>query len=834
MSDTPNTPPDDGFPDLNRDVKEQLLDREMKESYLSYAMSVIIQRALPDVRDGLKPSQRRILVAMNDLNLGPRSKYRKCAKIVGDTTGNYHPHGDQAVYPTLVRLAQPFNMRYQLIDPQGNFGYVDGSPPAAMRYTEARMRQPSMDMLDDLSRGTVDFVPNYDDTRSEPSVLPSRFPNLLCNGSQGIAVGMATSIPPHNLTEIADGLIHLIRNPEAGLDAIMEFVKGPDFPTGGIICGRAGILKAFRTGRGLITVRGRVHMEERRGGRETIVITQLPYQVNPNSIFDRLKDLMSDGVVSGITNVNDETDRRAGLRLVLDLKKGENAELIVNQLYKLTPLQSTFSIIMLALDKGRPRTFGLVDMLAAFRDHRVEVIQRRTRYLLHRAQERCHIVEGLRKAVQNIDEVVRIIKESASQDVARTSLVATFALSKRQADAILALRLGRLTGLEVTKLEEEYQKLLDDIRRFEEILGDVTIVHEMIISDLEEVRARYGDDRRTDIEVDINVDIEDESLIPVEDIAVTVTHSGYIKRTLMLDYRSQGRGGKGVTGADLKEGDFVERLIVSSTHSHFLFLTNKGRVFSLKGYQIPELSRTSRGRAMVNLLSLLEGESVTSILTTDQFDDGYLVLLTKRGIIKKSELSAYSRIRQTGLIACNLDEGDSLVRALLTTGEDELMVCTAKGQSIRFLESNVRCMGRVSRGVKAVRLKPEDHVVGMVVVNDDTTLLSICEYGYGKRSDFSAYRRQGRGGSGIRNILTSERNGEVVAVLAVTEEDGLMLISERGMIVRTEAGQVSLIGRGTQGVRVMGLKKGDRVVACATVAAGEDVLPDVPPDSDKS
>ena len=829
MSDTKNTSQDDGFPDLNRNVEAQLLDREMKESYLSYAMSVIIQRALPDVRDGLKPSQRRILVAMHDLNLGPRSKYRKCAKIVGDTTGNYHPHGDQAVYPTLVRLAQPFNMRYQLIDPQGNFGYVDGSPPAAMRYTEARMRQPSLDMLDDIAKGTVDFVPNYDDTRSEPSVLPSRFPNLLCNGSQGIAVGMATSIPPHNLTEICNGLITLIRNPDVTLDEVMEHVKGPDFPTGGIICGRAGILKAFRTGRGLITVRGKVDIEEKRGGRECIVITELPYQVNPNSIFDRLKDLLSDGVIKGITNVNDETDRRAGLRLVITLKKGENAELITNQLYKLTPLQSTFSIIMLALDKGRPRTFGLVDMLAAFRDHRIEVIQRRTRFLLHRAQERCHIVEGLRTAVQNIDEVIAIIKKAESQDVARERLVSSFELSKRQADAILALRLGRLTGLEVTKLEEEYQKLLKDICRFEEILGDVTIVHEMIITDLEELIARHGDRRRSAIVVDINVDIEDESLIPVEDIAVTVTHSGYIKRTLMMDYRSQSRGGKGVTGADLKEGDFVERLIVSSTHSYFLFLTDRGRVFNLKGYQIPELSRTSRGRAMVNLLDLGDGETVTSILTTENFDDGYLVLLTRHGIVKKTELSAYSRIRQSGLIACNLDEGDRLVRALLTTGDDELMVCTASGQSIRFNESQVRAMGRVARGVKAVRLKGDDRVVGMVVVDETATLLSVCEKGYGKRTVFSEYRVQGRGGSGIRNIRTSERNGEVVAVLAVQEDEGLMLMSEKGMIVRTEAGQVSLIGRGTQGVRVMGLKEGDRVVACAPVAAGigaEPVSPD--------
>ena len=806
--------------DISKNVQDHNLDEEMKESYLSYAMSVIIQRALPDVRDGLKPSQRRILVAMNDLNLGPRSKYRKCAKIVGDTTGNYHPHGDQAVYPTLVRLAQGFNMRYKLIEPQGNFGYVDGSPPAAMRYTEARLASPAVDVLDDLDKDTVDFVPNYDDTRVEPTVLPARFPNLLCNGSQGIAVGMATSIPPHNLTEVCNALIALINNPELDLAQLMEIIPGPDFPTGGIICGRTGVLNAYRTGRGQVMVRGKVTVEEKRGDRETIVITELPYQVNPNTIFDRLKELIADGVIKGITNVNDETDRKDGLRLAIDVKRGENTELIINQLYKHTPLQSTFSIIMLALDKGRPRTFPIVDFLKAFRDHRVEVIQRRTRYLLRKAQERCHIVEGLRIAVQNIDEVVKIIKESSSPDTARTSLIARFELSKRQADAILAMRLSRLTGLEVEALEAEYKQLLEDIADYQAILADVGRVHAMIIEDLELLKERLGDKRRTAIEM-VDVSIEDESLIPEEDVVVTITHTGYIKRSHVDTYRAQARGGKGVSGGDLKDGDFVERILVASSHDYFMFFTDHGRLFWLKGYQIPELSRQSRGRAIVNLLNLQGEEKVTSIIPVRDYDDRFLVLITRHGYIKKTPLSAYGRVRSNGLIACTLGEGDRLVRAVITHGEDEIMVGTIQGKGIRFNETDVRTMGRTARGVRAIRLKEDDRVAGVVVVEEGKTLFTICEGGYGKRTDFSEYRVQGRGGGGVRNIKTPERNGPVVNLLGVAEDETLMLISERGMIVRTSVAEVSQMGRDTQGVRVMSLKKDDRIVACA-IAPAED------------
>ena len=808
------------MPNIGKNVREHLLDQEMKESYLSYAMSVIIQRALPDVRDGLKPSQRRILVAMNDLNLGPRSKYRKCAKIVGDTTGNYHPHGDQAVYPTLVRLAQGFNMRYQLIEPQGNFGYVDGSPPAAMRYTEARMASPAVDLLDDIEKETVDFVPNYDDTRLEPTVLPGRFPNLLCNGSQGIAVGMATSIPPHNVSEICDAIIAYIRNPAMTLSEAMEIVPGPDFPTGGIICGRTGILRAFTSGRGLITVRGKVTIEQKRGDRECIAITELPYQVNPNTIIEKLKILLSEGTIKGVTNVNDETDRKAGLRLVVDVKRGENSELIVNQLYKHTPLQSTFSINMLALDNGRPRTFGILDLLRAYRDHRVEVIQRRTRHLLRKAQERCHIVEGLRIAVANIDEVVRIIKESANPEAARDALMAAFELSKRQADAILAMRLARLTGLEIEKLEAEYNELLERIAYYKSILADIGLVHDMIVEDVEVLKERFGDKRRTAIQL-IDVDIEDESLIPDDPMVVTLSHSGYVKRTSLEAYRSQGRGGKGVTAADLKEGDFLERIIVAANKDYFLFFTDRGRLLWLKVYQIPELSRQSRGRAMVNLLGLQEGEVVTSIIPVRELDDDnrFLVMVTEGGIIKKTALSAFSNVRTNGIIACTLAEGDRLRRAVITDGDDEVVVTTAMGQAIRFNENNVRPMGRTARGVRAVKLRDEDRVVGMLLAGGEgATFLTVCEKGYGKRTDFDQYRVQGRGGFGIRNIKTPPRNGPVVATLAVTEDDEIILISEKGMIVRTRAAEISHVGRDTQGVRIMGLKKEDRIVSCALVA----------------
>lgn len=805
------------MPNIGLNVREQLLDQEMKESYLSYAMSVIIQRALPDVRDGLKPSQRRILVAMNDLNLGPRAKHRKCMKIVGDTTGNYHPHGDQAVYPTLVRLAQGFNMRYRLIDPQGNFGYVDGSPPAAARYTEARMTSAAVDMLEDLEKDTVDFIPNYDDTRTEPTVLPGRFPNLLANGSQGIAVGMATSIPPHNVREVCDSIIAYIKNPKISLAELARIMPGPDFPTGGIICGSSGIIDAYRTGRGLITVRGKVSVEERRGDRESIVITELPYQVNPTAIFERLKELIADGTMKGITNVNDESDRQAGLRLVIDVKKGENTELLINQLYKLTPVQATFSIIMLALDKGRPKTLAITDFLRAYRDHRVEVIQRRTRYLLRKALERSHIVEGLLIAVRNIDEVVKIIKESRDPQQANANLMARFTLSKRQADAILAMRLARLTGLEVKELEEEYRTLQEEIARYRAILADITIVHGMIIEDLEDIKAKHADARRTSIESSAE-DITDESLIADEDSAVTVSHAGYIKRLDLAVFRAQGRGGKGVSGADLKEGDFIEKLIIAHSKAYFLFFTDRGRLLWLKVYEIPEMARTARGRALINLLSLQENEKVTSIIPVREFaEDRFLMMVTEQGTIKKTPLSAFSNVRAGGIIACTLDEGDKLCRAIVTDGKSECVIATSQGQAIRFHEDDVRPMGRTARGVRGIRLDGEDRVVDLVLREPNKMLLTVCARGYGKRTPYDDYRLQSRGGSGVINIKTSSRNGPVVCTLSTADGDQVLLVSERGMIVRTEVSQVRETGRNAQGVRMMSIGEDDRLVACAII-----------------
>ncbi|MAG57151.1 MAG: DNA gyrase subunit A [Planctomycetes bacterium] len=814
-------------------IRDQLLDEEMRTSYLTYAMSVIIQRALPDARDGLKPSQRRILVAMNDLNLGPRTKFRKCAKIAGDTTGNYHPHGDQVVYPTLVRLAQDFNMRYPLIDKQGNFGAIDGSPPAAMRYTEARLAFPSVDMLDDLDKQTVGLERNYDDTRSEPTVLPARFPNLICNGSQGIAVGMATSIPPHNLTEVCDALIALIGDPDVSVLDLMEIVKGPDFPTGGIICGRTGVYRAYTTGRGLIVVRARTAIEQKGRDREQIVVTELPYQVNPVTIFEKVKTLISDKVIEGISYVNDETDRKDGLRLVFEIKKGHQADVVLNQLYRYTPLQNTFSMIMLALDGGRPRTFNLKEMLAAFRDHRVDVIQRRTRYLKRKAEERLHIVEGLLIAIANIDEVIKVIRSSPSTETAKERLIAQFVLSARQADAILAMRLARLTGLEVEKLDQEKVDLQGAIARYAEILGDVREVHQLVLDELEDLKVRYGDARRSEIGED-ELGIEDEALIPEGRMLVTLSHHGYIKRMSPDLYRTQARGGKGITGADTKEGDFIERLILADNKDYFLFFTTWGQVHWLKVYRIPELGRNSQGRFIENLIGMRDenGESgrgkerVASIIPVKEFSpDHYLVTVSRNGYIKKTSLQDYSRPRSGGIIGAGLKEGDILVRVVLTDGTKDLMVSTSQGQTMRFSEQVVRGMGRGAAGVIALKFKkPGDHVVDMVVAEDDGMLLTVCANGYGMRTRMSDYPTKGRGGLGVVNIKGLDRNGDVVLVRALEEGEHVILMSEGGTIMRTPADEIRLVGRGSQGVRVMRLKADDRVASGVVVQPEEEEL----------
>lgn len=803
-------------------IQDLLLEREMRESYLNYSMSVILSRALPDVRDGLKPSQRRVLVAMNDLNLGPRSKHRKCAKICGDTSGNYHPHGESVVYPTLVGMAQPFTTRYPMVDSQGNFGAIDGSPPAAMRYTEARLAMPALHMLEDLDKETVDMVPNYDGTRLQPVVLPGRFPNLICNGSTGIAVGMAASLAPHNLREVAAALNLLLDNPEVTLDELLELVPGPDFPTGGIVMGRSGIRNSYASGRGSVVVRACYHVEDKRN-RKLLVFTEVPFQVKVNTILDRIAHLAKEGVIDTIADVNDESNDRVGLRLVVELKRGVDDEAVtVNQLYKLSPLQSTFSIINLAIVDGRPRTLGFKQMLEAYRDHRIDVIRRRTRFLLRKAEERLHILDGLRLAVQNIDEVVEIIKRSANVEEARGRLMERFGLSEIQARAILDMRLARLTGLEIEKLEAEHKEVTEKIAYYRKVLGDRTEVIRLIRQDVDEMVRGYGDERRTVISEEEVGSFVAEDLIPEELMVVTITREGYIKRTALDQYRTQGRGGKGVSGAETKEGDTLWNLFVATTHDYLLFFTDTGRVYWRKVYELPSLGRTAKGRALANVVEIQEHERITAILRVDQFDEErYLVTASARGQVKKTELQAYARPRQGGIIAVGLDEGDRLVGVSLCRAGQSIVLGTRDGMAIRFDESDVRPMGRGAGGVRGIKLKDDDSVVDMVICDGAETLLTICEKGYGKRTSVEEYRVQGRGGQGLIDIRTSERNGKVINLLAVTGEDEIMLITKLGQIVRTKAGDISVIGRATQGVRCISLNEGDELVSAARIPSEE-------------
>ncbi|MEK7822046.1 MAG: DNA gyrase subunit A, partial [Planctomycetota bacterium] len=684
-------------------IRELFIEEEMKDSYLTFAMSVIVSRALPDVRDGLKPSQRRILVAMNDLDLGPRAKFRKCAKIAGDTTGNYHPHGEQVVYPTLVRMAQDFNIRYPLINGQGNFGSIDGDPPAAMRYTEAKLTEASMALMEDIDRDTVDFVPNYDDTRLEPTVLPARFPSLLCNGATGIAVGMATSIPPNNVNEICDGILKVIDNPEASIKELLTIVKGPDFPTGGLICGTRGVLEGYTTGRGTITVRARTHMETTKTGRKQIVFTEIPYQLNRDNIIARIAELVKEDKITGVADVRNESDRE-GCRVVVELKKGEDEGVVLNQLYKLTQLQDSFSIIMIALVDGRPQTLNLKELLLAYKHHRMEVIRRRSRHLLQKAEQRAHILEGLRVALKDIDEVVRLIRASRDTATARASLMDHFQLTQTQAEAILDMRLQRLTALEHAKIEEEHQQLLKDIQHYRDILAQETLVLDIVCQEVGEIKEKFGDARRTDI-VGEAEELVREDLIAEEDMAIIMTHQGYLKRLSVDTYRRQGRGGKGVGGADLVEGDFVEHLFIASTHDYLLFFTDQGRVYWQKVYDIPQQSRLARGRAVVNLLEMKEGETITSMIPVRKFDQRYLVMATAKGQIKKTPLGAFSNPKKGGIIAMSLKEGDKLIGVNLTSGEQEILLGTGQGKALRFHERLVRSMGRAAAGVRALRLR---------------------------------------------------------------------------------------------------------------------------------
>ena len=830
----------------NERIENLPIEQELRESYLTYAMSTIIDRALPDVRDGLKPSQRRVLVAMNDLNLGPRSKHRKCAKIAGDTSGNYHPHGEGVVYPTLVRLGQWWNLRYPLVDPQGNFGSIDGDPWAAMRYTEARMTAPAMDMLEDLNLDTVDMQPNYDDTRTEPTVLPSKFPNLLVNGSQGIAVGVATSIPPHNLNEVCDALLHLIDHPDATVDDLMRIVRGPDFPTGGMICGRSGIAEGYRTGRGRIAVRARLHTEQVRGGRTQIVVTEIPYQVLKSTIIERVADVVKAGRIKDITDVQDHSDR-TGMRIVIDLRRGAEPDIVINQLHQYTPLQTTFSIINIALVNRVHRTLTLRDMLYYYLEHRKEVIRRRTMFLLRRARQRAHVLEGLILAVADIDRVIETIKKSPDVPTARERLMtldlrlteqATVRrllperfveqasgeaqrLTRVQADAILAMQLQRLTGLEIEKLARDYAGLVQEIEGYEVILGDERRLLDVIREDIHEVKGKYGDDRRTEIIGDVDgFGVED--LIAEEDVVVTLTHAGYVKRMPLTTYRRQGRGGQGIIGSDAKEGDFVEELFIASTHDYLLVFLNNGRMHWLKVYDIPSLPRTSKGRAIINLLQMQRGEGIRAVMPVREFDDRYLVTATRKGQIKKTALKAYSNPRRGGIQATGLNEGDVVIGVALTRGHDEIVLATKNGQAIRFQETDVRPMGRTAAGVHGIKLRDEDQVVDMAVMDPMATLLTVCENGYGKRTSFEEYRTQGRGGSGIINIRTTKRNGRVVAMKSMRDADELMLITQQGKIVRTGLNEMRVIGRATQGVRVISLRPGDKLVSVARVVSDDN------------
>jgi DNA gyrase subunit A len=899
----PVAPPPDGpaSPGGNGDRYEPLnIENELRDSYLTYAMSVIISRALPDVRDGLKPSQRRILVAMNDLGLGPAAATSKCAGIIGETMKRYHPHGDGSIYPTLVRMAQDWNMRHRLIHGQGNFGSIAGLPPAAHRYTEARLSPVGGELLADLERDTVDYIDSYDGKYREPLVLPSRFPNLLVNGSDGIAVGMATEIPPHNLREVCDAAIKLIDEPEASIEQLMELLPGPDFPTGGIICGRQGIIDGYHTGRGKITLRARADIREE-GSRTQIIVTEVPFQQTRNRLAEAIGELIKDERIKGISAIRDESSARGGepVRLVIDVKRDADPQLVLNQLYQFSPLQKTASIILLALVDGRPRTLNLKQMLEEFLRHRVQVIRRRTEFLLREAKRRAHILEGQLIAISSLDEVIGICRQSPSRAEAKERLqnlaVAaavlrralgddnfaalqreigvhdSYRMTEAQAEAVVRLQLGQLAALERDEIVKEYSALRRDIVSYEELLGSERNLLNVIRKDLEELRDKYGDERRTQI-IDAAGRVSYEDLIAEEVNAVTISHNGYIKRLPLNTYRSQHRGGKGVSGGGAREDDFIEHFFVASTHAYLLCFTNHGQLYWLKVYDIPQMSRISVGRAIANVLALKPEEKISSIIPVRRFSDNqHLLMATRRGIIKKTPLTEYSRPRSGGIIGINLDEGDSLIGVVLTQAGDEVVLSTRQGMAIRFDEAQARAMGRNTRGVRGINLQEGDEVVGLVVTDPEGYLLTVCENGYGKRTPFGAnvageeppemeaeepieeppaetaegepaegeavrdrssmrYRKQRRGGKGIRDIRTTDRNGPVVGVISVRDGDDIMLITAQGMVNRTHVNEIRVIGRNTQGVRIMNLSEGDKIASIAKIAREDDAEPSSRPE----
>jgi len=797
------------------------IEDEMKKSYMDYAMSVIIGRALPDVRDGLKPVHRRILFAMNELNNDWDKPYKKSARIVGDVIGKYHPHGDMAVYDAIVRMAQDFSLRYPLIDGQGNFGSIDGDPPAAMRYTEIRMSKLAAELLADIDKETVDFVPNYDESLVEPSVLPSKFPNLVVNGSSGIAVGMATNIPPHNLVETVNAIIALIDNPEISGTELMDHLPGPDFPTGAFIYGREGIRQAYETGKGVIQLRARALVErDRKGERENIVVTELPYQTNKAKLIERIAELVQEKAIEGISNIRDESDRE-GMRVVVELKRNEVAEVILNQLYKHTQMQTSFGIILLAIHQNQPKLLSLKEMLRLFVQHRQEVVTRRSRFELNKAEARAHILEGLKKAIDHIDAVIALIRASKTPKEAKDRLMGKFAFSDEQAQAILEMRLQRLTNLESRKIVEEYEETIKVINRLKALLASERLILNLIKEELLSIRDAFGDDRKTEI-VEVAPEIRVEDLIAEEDMVVTITHSGYIKRNAISLYRSQHRGGKGKMGINVKEEDFVEDLFIASTHDYILFFTDAGRIHWKKVHELPQAGRLTRGKAIVNLLNLNPQEKVTAILSLKDFSkDKFITFMTKRGTIKKTALEAYSNPRSGGIIAIHLDEGDELISTKLTEGKQHLFIGTKLGKAIHFPEDQIREMGRTARGIRGIKISKEDEVVGMEVVAPHTQILTVTANGYGKRTQASEYRIQNRGGSGIFTVKRTDKTGNVIGIKTVVDEDELMVISNKGKIIRLRALDIPVQGRSTQGVRLITLDEGERVVAVARLAEKE-------------
>ena len=813
------------------------LEQEMKKSFIAYAMAVIVDRALPDVRDGLKPVHRRILYDMSEeLGMTPDKPTRKSARVVGDVLGKFHPHGDSSVYDAMVRLAQPFNIRYPLIEGQGNFGSVDGDGAAAMRYTEARLQKLTMHLLDGIDKDTVDFYPNFDETLQQPSVLPARFPNLLVNGSSGIAVGMATNIPPHNLTEVINGVICMIDNPECTIDDLMQHIKGPDFPTGGLIIGRSGIRAAYHTGHGRITVRAKTNVEEMGSNRSRIIVTEIPYQVNKSVLVKKIADLVHEKKIEGISDIRDESNDRQGMRIVIELKRDVQPQVVLNMLYKHTPMQENFGANMLALVDGKPQVLNLREMIYYYLEHQKDVVTRRTRFELNKAQNRAHILEGLLKALDHIDEIVAIIRASKDTNTAKEALMLRFEFSEKQAQAILDMRLARLTGLERERLQEEYEELERTIERLTAILGDEHLLMDVIKTEISEIRDKYGDERRSELTIaEDDIDIED--LIQEENMVVTLTHEGYVKRVSSSVYRAQHRGGRGVSGMNVKETDYTTQMFVVSTHQEIMFFTNMGRVYSLKCYQIPEAGRQARGTAIINLLHIVSGEKVSTMLPMpkETEEEHNLVMATRNGMIKKTALEEFRNLRKNGLIAIALREGDELIGVRLSNGDDEMLVSTRKGKCIRFNERHVRNVGRNSIGVRSMRVAEGDEVIDIAAVEPETTVLAITTKGYGKRTDPEEYREQGRGGMGVKAMQLTDKTGDLAALMFVHEDEDILLITDDGTIIRARAADVRLCGRSTQGVRIMRLAEGSTVVGvCRAEKEEEEVPEEIPAEGEEA